>query len=331
MLDERELEQVWYGARAPGALLRALATVYGALTALRRRLYAAGVLPRVRLPVPVIVIGNLTAGGTGKTPLAIALVEQLRARGFTPGVISRGYGGSASAAQMVDAQSDACLVGDEARLLFDATHAPVCVARDRAAAGRTLLQKAHADVLVADDGLQHYKLCRNVEICVVDGARRFGNGWLLPAGPLREPLRRLDSSVLRVCNGGPPAVGETPMRLLGDSAVALHDAQRQRPLREFAGQRVHAVAGIGNPARFFAQLREAGIEPIEHAFPDHHPFAAADLAFGDQLDVLMTSKDAVKCRAFAGPRHWHVPVRAQLPRDFFDALAAHLKKDRRGD
>jgi len=330
MLDERALQQVWYGGRAPGVALRLLALLYAGLSAARRRLYAWGWLPRERLPVPVVVVGNLTAGGAGKTPLVIALVEQLRARGFTPGVISRGYAGSASDVQIVDAQSDPRVVGDEARLLFDATRAPVCVGRDRAAAARSLLRSASVDVLVADDGLQHYKLGRDLEICVIDGMRRFGNGRLLPAGPLREPLRRLDSIGMRVCNGGTPGAGETAMQLRGDVAVALGDG-RQRPLREFSGRRVHAVAGIGNPQRFFTQLRAAGMELIEHPFPDHHPYAAADLAFGDDLDVLMTAKDAVKCRAFASARCWQVPVRAELPPEFFDALAAALRKVRAGD
>jgi tetraacyldisaccharide 4'-kinase len=178
-------------------------------------------------------------------------------------------------------------------------------------------------VLIADDGLQHYRLARDVEICVIDGARRFGNGHLLPAGPLREPLRRLARVDLRVCNGGTPQAGEYPMRLAGGDVVTLDGTQR-KPLADFAGRRVHAVAAIGHPGRFFASLRDAGIEVIEHAFADHHAFVAADLAFGDGLPVLMTDKDAVKCHAFARPDWWRVPVRAELPAAFFDALLAKL-------
>ncbi|MBS0568993.1 MAG: tetraacyldisaccharide 4'-kinase [Proteobacteria bacterium] len=325
MFDSAISRHIWYGARSPGTGLRVLAGIFGALSVLRRWLYAIGLLPRVRLPVPVIVVGNITVGGTGKTPLAIALVEALRERGYKPGVISRGFGGNAREATRVEARSDPALVGDEARLIFDATGVPVAVARARAQAGRLLLQGGNIDVLIADDGLQHYGLHRAIEICVIDGERRFGNGRLLPAGPLREPLARLASVDFRICNGGEPKSGEVPMQLVGDSAVALTDS-RERALRDFSGQRVHAVAGIGNPQRFFAQLRATGIDVIEHAFADHHAFVAAELGFGDALPVLMSDKDAVKCAAFAQPGWWRVPARAQLPADFFDAVAQCLHR-----
>ncbi|MBS0488079.1 MAG: tetraacyldisaccharide 4'-kinase [Proteobacteria bacterium] len=324
MFDERELQSVWYGGRAPSLWLRALSLLFGTLRGLRQRLYATGLLPRVRLPVPVVVVGNITVGGTGKTPLTIALVEALRERGFKPGVVSRGYGGSARAAMGVDAHSDPAMVGDEARLIFDATHAPLAVGRDRVATAQLLLSSGEADVIVADDGLQHYRLHRDVEICVIDGERRFGNERLLPAGPLREPMARLQTVDFRVCNGGVAQVGEVPMTLVGDIALSMTGAQ-QRPLREFAGHRVHVVAGIGNPSRFFAKLRDAGIDILEHAFSDHHAYAASDLAFGDELPVLMTEKDAVKCAAFARPNWWSVLVRAQLPPHFFDAVAQQLR------
>ena len=201
---------------------------------------------------------------------------------------------------------------------------PVAVGRDRVAAGRLLLAHHDCDVIVADDGLQHYPLFRNVEICVIDGARRFGNGRLLPAGPLREPLARLGTVDFRVCNGGRAQADEVPMGLVGDIAVSLRDPGAHRPLSEFAGRRVHAVAGIGNPARFFAMLRDAGLDVAEHPFPDHHAYVAGDLDFGGDAPVLMTEKDAVKCRAFAAPDHWQVPVRAVLPASFFDAASARL-------
>ena len=323
MFDERELQTLWYDGRAPSLWLRLLSIVFGIVGGLRRRLYATGLMPRTRLPLPVIVIGNISVGGTGKTPLTIALVEALRARGFKPGVISRGFGGDARAAMRVDAQSDPAMVGDEARMIFDATGAPVAVARKRADAGLLLLQDCDIDVLIADDGLQHYALRRDVEICVIDGERRFGNGRLLPAGPLREPLARLARVDYCVCNGGQPHADEVQMTLTGDTAVALADA-RKNSLVDFAGQCVHAVAGIGNRSRFFAMLRNAGIDIVEHPFPDHHAFAAADLEFGDAAPVLMTEKDAVKCRAFARPQWWRVPVRAQLPANFFDAVAGRI-------
>ncbi len=329
MFSDESLNTIWYGTARPSLWLRALSAVFKTGVRLRRRLYAMGLLPRVRLPVPVVVVGNITAGGTGKTPLTIALVEALRARGFKPGVVSRGYGGSAREPMLLDAQTMPGLAGDEACLIHRATQAPVAVGRDRAVAGRLLLAHGDVDVIIADDGLQHYRLRRDVEICVIDGERRFGNGRLLPAGPLREPMARLASVDFRVCNGGKVQAGEVPMRLAGDSAVALSDPSHKRPLREFAGQRVHAVAGIGNPQRFFASLRATSIETIEHPFPDHHAFTASDLAFDAAAPVLMTEKDAIKCAAFAQENGWSVPVRAELPESFFDAVAARIAKQPR--
>ena len=315
------LVAAWYGKGRVPWWTWPLAALYGALTALRRGLYRRHVLRAVRLPVPVVVIGNLTAGGTGKTPLTIALAAALRERGLRPGVVSRGHGGRQRGPLLLDAAPDPAEVGDEPCLIA-ASGVPVAVGRDRPAAAR-LLVDAGCDVVIADDGLQHYRLARDVELCVIDGARRFGNGRLLPAGPLREPLRRLARVNLRVCHGGAPQAGEYPMQLAGDAAVSL-DGLRMQPLAGFAGQRVHAVAAIGNPARFFASLRAVGLDVIEHAFADHHAFVAGELAFSDALPVLMTDKDAVKCRAFAQPHWWRVPVRAQLPPGFVEAVLARL-------
>jgi len=324
--DRRALQDIWYGRRLPSPRLRVLAAVYGALVRLRRALYDIGVMRRVRLPVPVVVVGNITAGGTGKTPLTIALVEALRARGWKPGVVSRGYGGDARRPQRVDAGSDPAIAGDEPCLIARATGAPLAVGRDRVAAARLLLESAAVDVLIADDGLQHYRLSRDIEICVIDGERRFGNGRLLPAGPLRERAARAATFAFRVCNGGAARDREIPMTLAGDEAVSLATTPVRRKLGEFSGQRLHAVAGIGNPARFFDQLRAAGLDVVEHAFVDHHAFVAADIEFSDGLPVLMTEKDAVKCAAFAGPSCWYVPVRAALPQAFFDAIDTRLRR-----
>lgn len=323
MLQRDELQAIWYARSKPALWLRGLARVFGALAAMRRVLYRSGMLRRVHLPVPVVIVGNLSLGGTGKTPLVVALVQALRERGFIPGVVSRGYGGSARLPQLLDASANAAACGDEPVMIADATAAPVAIGRDRVAAAHLLLAQ-HCDVIIADDGLQHYRLCRDVEICVIDGERRVGNGRLFPAGPLREPPWRLRTVDFCVCNGGSPAPNEVLMRLSGEVAVSLADADRRCELREFAGQRVHAVAGIGNPQRFFAQLRQAGLDVVEHAFSDHHAYSPAELDFGDTAPVLMTSKDAVKCRKFARASWWQLPVHADLPPEFFDAVAQRV-------
>jgi tetraacyldisaccharide 4'-kinase len=316
------LESAWYaGARSPWWTWP-LMVLYSGVIRLRGWLYRCGVLRSVRLPVPVVVIGNLSVGGTGKTPLTIAVVEALRVRGYRPGVVSRGHGGSQREPLLLGDGPDPARVGDEPCLIH-ASGVPVAVGRDRPAAAK-LLFDAGCNVLVADDGLQHYRLARDVEICVIDGVRRFGNQRLLPAGPLRESLSRLQRVDLRVCNGGVAAAGEYLMQLRGGDAVALADGQRQA-LASFGGQHVHAVAAIGNPQRFFDSLRAVGIDVIEHAFADHHHFVSTDLDFADRLPVLMTDKDAVKCQRFARPNWWRVPVRAELPVAFHDALATRVE------
>jgi tetraacyldisaccharide 4'-kinase len=316
------LESAWYGSRRAPWWTRPLAALYSAVVRLRGLLYRVGWLRSVRLPVPVIVVGNLSVGGTGKTPLTIAVATALQARGYHPGVVSRGYGGSQRDPQLLDETPIPSLVGDEP-CLIRAEGIPVSVGRDRPAAA-TLLLEAGCDVVIADDGLQHYALARDIEICVIDGTRRFGNGQLLPAGPLREPMGRLQRVDFRVCNGGVAQPGEVAMQLRGGEVVSLADGER-RPLSDFTGQQVHAVAAIGNPVRFFDSLRAAGLAPIEHAFADHHPFAREDFAFADDLPVLMTDKDAVKCVGFSKPDWWRVPVQAVLPPTFVDALVQRIR------
>ena len=315
-LRER-LERGWYeGGRLPGWTL-ALAWLYASVVRGRAWCWRVGLKRAVRLPVPVVVVGNLSVGGTGKTPLTLALARMLSAHGYRPGVVSRGYGGTRREPMRLDPGADAAEVGDEPALIR-AHGIEVAIGRDRPAAAR-LLVDAGCDVLIADDGLQHYRLARDVEICVIDGVRRFGNGRLLPAGPLREPLRRLARVDFRVCNGGVAAAGEVPMRLVGTRVLALcGGAARARA--DFAGRRVHAVAAIGHPARFFDSLRADGIEVVPQAFADHHVFTAAELDFGDGLPVLMTDKDAIKCAAFAGEDWWRVPVEAELPASFLLAV-----------
>jgi tetraacyldisaccharide 4'-kinase len=268
------------------------------------------------LPVPVIVVGNLTVGGSGKTPLALWLTQCLRERGWRPGIVSRGYGGEGDggAVRPVLADSDAALAGDEPLLLARRSGVPVFVGHDRAAAGKALLA-AHpeCDVLISDDGLQHYRLDRRVEIAVFD-RRGAGNGYLLPAGPLREPLRRLAKVTAVVLNGGGALADTTApcfsMRLAGQRFVALDDPRKTCSAADLHGRPLHAVAGIGDPSRFFSQLAALGLEFSEHPFPDHRAYRADDLAFAGDGVLLMTEKDAVKCAGLVLSEAWVLPVGA---------------------
>jgi tetraacyldisaccharide 4'-kinase len=326
---EQRLTQLWYQEHPRPSLLQPLGWLYGALMRVRRRAYASGWLRTAEAGVPVVVVGNLTVGGTGKTPLTIWLAQQLKGRGFSVGLVSRGYGRHGSgAARVVETQSDWRDVGDEPLILARRSGCPTVVASDRAAGARLLAARG-VNLVLADDGLQHLRLARACEIVVVDGARGFGNGRVLPAGPLREPLMQPLRADAVVVNGEAAhssllsrlAAGQAlTMHLVAQDAVCLDGAQPPRTLASFRGQRVHAVAGIGNPQRFFGELRALGLELTEHPFPDHHPLSRAELAFADELPVLMTEKDAVKCASFANARLWYVPVAAQ----FSDADAHEL-------
>jgi tetraacyldisaccharide 4'-kinase len=309
------LQRRWYGGVTPGPGLRLLAAAYGlALRARRQR----SVPP---MSVPVIVIGNFTAGGTGKTPLVIAIAKELSKQGYRPGIVSRGYGRRSSRPVRIDPQTRVEECGDEPRLIFERTGLPVFVDSDRVAAAERAIA-AGCDLVIADDGLQHRRLHRDIEIEVVDGERGYGNGRLLPAGPLRESPRPCD---LRVVNGETTlANGDWNMRLVLGDAVSLEDPGQRRPLSEFLGRHVHAVAGIGNPERFFGALARAGLSVSRHPFPDHHQLQRAD--FPDSADaILMTEKDAVKCRELGLANAWAVPVAAHLPAEFFQALLSRLR------
>jgi len=324
---ERWLNAVWYERASGAALLRPLSWLFALAVAARRAAYALGLRRSTRLPVPVIVVGNLTVGGTGKTPFAIWLVSQLVASGIRPGVVSRGYGRGSDAPRLVEAGSPAADVGDEPLLIHRRTGRPVAVGRERVVAAR-LLATQNVDVIIADDGLQHLALARDCELVLIDGARGFGNGLMLPAGPLREGsarLRTVDAVILLDGSGERSLAGRPvfQMRLAATSVLPLAGpSDAALPLASLAGQRVHAVAGIGHPERFFRTLRAAGLEVIPHAFPDHHAFTAADLAFDDDLPILMTEKDAVKCAPFASSRLGYVPVTATFGDEDARALLA---------
>ncbi|MGY0504625.1 tetraacyldisaccharide 4'-kinase [Luteimonas sp. e5] len=319
----------WYGTQPPPWHARVLAKLYGAAVRLRRGLYRRGWLRTQRVAAPVLVVGNFTAGGSGKTPLVIAIVKRLQQAGWSPGVASRGYGREeAGTARWVEPGDDPRLAGDEAVLIARRSAVPVRVDADRVAAARTLVE-AGCDVVVCDDGLQHLRLQHDIGIEVVDAGRGYGNGRLLPAGPLRELPQSAPRPAFRVVNHGvvgefPEAgVGEWPMRQAFGHPFPLHGV-RPRPFAEFAGRRVHAVAGIGHPERFFDLLRAQGLGVVPHAFADHHLYRPQDFEFGSDLPVFMTEKDAVKCAAFAPADSWCVAIEARLPEAFWLALEARL-------
>ena len=311
----RWLEHIWYKDPIIGSWLMPLGFLFNDISRCRAWLYRIGVLKSHKLPVPVIIVGNITVGGTGKTPLVIWLAHYLKQAGFQPGIISRGYGGQTETPQTVLADSHVNQVGDEALLIAKQSGCPVVVATDRVAAARHLLAHNPCNLIISDDGLQHYSLRRTLEIAVVDGERRFGNGYCLPAGPLREPIHRLQSVDLVIINGEKTEDDRFAMHLQGDVAINLATGA-SKPLSAFTDTPCHALAGIGNPGRFFKQLAEAGLNCKNHPFPDHYAYQSGDIAFADSHPVLMTEKDAVKCTGFAISQHWFVPVQAVPDADF---------------
>jgi len=316
----------WHApTRAGQCLLRPLAAVFGGVAALRRAAYRLGLRGRQRLPVPVVVVGNLTVGGSGKTPLVEYLVGALTRAGWSPGIVSRGYRREAKAPTRLPAEADPVEYGDEPVLLSVRSGRPVAVGVDRAAAAMLLLDDC--DIVVADDGLQHYGLARDVEIAVVDGATGLGNGRLLPAGPLREPAARLGSVDYVAVRDG-ERTGAWRYSVDIGAARRLTDGHGATAT-DWAGCTVHAVAGIGVPGRFFRQLEACGIDVIGHGFPDHHRFGENDFAFGDDRPILMTEKDAVKCRSLADARMWAIEARVSDRDGLADALCHQLEARRR--
>jgi tetraacyldisaccharide 4'-kinase len=317
----------WYRRGLLSWLLWPVSIVFRLAVALRRILYFLRVLKSVHPGIPVVVVGNITVGGSGKTPLVIWMAEFLKSKGWSPGIVSRGYGARITEPRAATVAADAAEVGDEPILLSRRSGCPVWVGADRVQVAARL-RAAHEDVnvLVLDDGLQHYAMRRDIEIAVVD-ARGLGNGFLLPAGPLREPKSRLRGVDAVVSHAAP--VKGFGMTLQGDLVHRMTDARERQPLKAFAGQRVHAVAGIGDPNRFFLHLGKAGLKVVPHAFPDHHPFTPRDLEFGDDAPVLLTEKDAVKLRSVARPGWWVLPVSAQLDPAFGTWLLGKLDEWRR--
>jgi tetraacyldisaccharide 4'-kinase len=325
-MSQRLIER-WYAPQPAPAALAPLSALYGAAVALRRAAYQRGWLARTRIARAVVIVGNLTVGGTGKTPVTLWLAQQLQAQGLAVAILSRGYGRRDSAMRAVGPADDWREVGDEPLLLARRAACPVLVARDRVAGAQQLAAQG-VQVILCDDGLQHLRLERDAALVVLDGERGLGNGQLLPAGPLREPLSALGASDAFIVNGAPrhPSFAALTARgpllrmdLEATQALSLVDGVA-RSLADFHATPVHAVAGIGNPQRFFATLRDHGLSVLEHPFADHQPLTGAELEFGDPLPVLMTEKDAVKCPPGVDARLWYVPVTAR----FADADARRL-------
>ncbi|MEN0614371.1 tetraacyldisaccharide 4'-kinase [Klebsiella indica] len=305
------IARIWSGESPLWRLLLPLSWLYGLVSGLIRLSYKRGWRKAWRAPIPVVVVGNLTAGGNGKTPVVIWLVEQLRQRGIRVGVVSRGYGGkAASYPLLLNADTDTAEAGDEPVLIYQRTGAPVAVSPSRSDAVQALLAGNDLQIIITDDGLQHYRLARDKEIVVIDGVRRFGNGWWLPAGPMRERASRLHSVDAVIVNGGLPRSGEIPMQLRPGQAVNLLTAEQRDVARL---ENVVAMAGIGHPPRFFATLESCGVQPVKAvALADHQALQPRDVAAlaTSQQTLLMTEKDAVKCRKFAQANWWYLPVDA---------------------
>ncbi|QSX32395.1 tetraacyldisaccharide 4'-kinase [Shewanella avicenniae] len=320
---EAFVNRIWYQNHWLKWLLWPLSWLFGLISGVRRQLFRIGLKPVEQLPVPVLLVGNITVGGSGKTPLVIYLIELLRQQGYHPGVISRGYGSEQQQPRIVSTQALAKEVGDEPAMIVARTQVPMAVGQDRIATAKLLLAEHKVDIIISDDGLQHYRLGRDIELLVLDGKRQLGNGMLLPAGPLREGKWRLSTVDFIVENG---AKQDSPTRFAMQlSADKLQPLQRDNsPSCE--PKRIKAIAGIGNPQRFFDTLTELGYDIAQtKIFADHHPYSAADFAVNEaELALVMTEKDAIKCREFTLKNGWYLPVDARLSDEFSAQLLAKV-------
>ena len=304
-------------------LLWPVSGVFYALSKIRRAFYHFGIFRTNRFTVPVVVVGNITVGGSGKTPIVIKLVEYFKQQGRRVGVVSRGYGGShTNASLLVNSDTNALVSGDEPLLIATQTGVPVMVNKCRSQAVKDLIDQHQVEVVISDDGLQHYAMGRAVEISVVDGHRRFGNDFFLPAGPLREPLSRL-KSVDFVINNGSVFPGEVSAQIKPTYFVNLISGEK-KPLDFFNHQACHGVAGIGHPQRFFQTLMQLGVQVQEHEFTDHYQYQSKDLEFNDNHPIIMTAKDWVKCRDFANDKMYYLEIDLDISEDFFTNLAAKI-------
>ncbi len=326
----KRLDNYWGSYNVVSIALWPISWLFRLLAWLRHLAYRTGLLRQHKLPVPVIIVGNISVGGTGKTPLVIWLAAHVKALGYHPGIVARGYGAQVgSIPRQIDANSSAKEVGDEPLLIVRRTGCPMFVAPNRVAAAQALLEQSHCDLIISDDGMQHYALGRDIEIAVVSSTQRFGNGFCLPAGPLREPPSRLASVDLVIINGA-ARPNESSMQVVIGKVTNLSNSELACDLHEFSGEQIHAVAGIGNPQRFFQLLKDHGLRVIEHTFPDHHLFVETDITPDDKLPVFMTEKDAVKCRDFAQSRHWYLPIDVEVDSAFSSQLTELLRGLKRG-
>lgn len=319
------LDHYWYSNNWVSVLLTPVSWCFRAIAAIRRGLYKIGVLSSIKLAVPVVIVGNISVGGTGKTPLVIAMAALLKKHGYKPGIITRGYGGEVQSEPIhVNADSDPYSVSDEAVLLAQRSQVPVVASPDRIASSQLLLAQG-CDIIVSDDGLQHYRLRRDIEIAVIDASRGFGNGRCLPAGPLREPKTRLDSVDMVVMNGGDSAMNDHfDMQMRPHPPISLVDGSSVN-IDDFRNKKVHAIAAIGNPQRFFNGLRSLGMTVIEHEFADHYRYTEQDIRFDDDCPVLMTEKDAVKCRKIINSdKYYYLPIDAEMDSRFESSLISLL-------
>ncbi|HVE44433.1 MAG TPA: tetraacyldisaccharide 4'-kinase [Gammaproteobacteria bacterium] len=319
-----DLTQYWYRDRLHYALVMLLpfSWLFGWLVSIRRFLYRSGIFAVKRVHVPVVIVGNVTFGGTGKTPFVIWLANLLRAQGYHPGIITRGYSGQGhNSAYWPTFQDAPNKIGDETLLLLRQTLCPVVIAKKRVLAARALLERAACDIILCDDGMQHYGLHRDIEIALIDGVRRFGNRQLLPAGPLREPVGRVKQADVVVVHGGEGAT----MHLAPTALFSVAHPSTKIALSDYTQKKVHAVAGIGHPERFFTLLKELGFDIIPHIFPDHYHFKANDISFSDELPVIMTEKDAVKCVSFANQHCWYLGVKAMIDPAIQEIILSKVK------
>jgi tetraacyldisaccharide 4'-kinase len=315
------LVRAWYRGAWWLYLLRPAELLFRCIAAIRRASYRSGLLNTYRAPVPVVIVGNITVGGTGKTPVVVALVQSLQQHGVRVGVISRGYGAKRlRAPYRVEADSTAAHCGDEPLLIYRRTHCPCVVAPSRAAAARALLTQEEVDILISDDGLQHYALQRDMEIALLDGERGTGNGFCLPAGPLREPAGRLHTVDIVLYRNGPDP--EQSMHYTPGALVNLASGERRSADPAVLAQEVHAVAGLAQPEQFFESLIRQGFSVSEHSFADHYNYTAADFSGLQDKPIIMTEKDAVKCRGIAGDNAWYLSIDAQLPAAVTSAVVA---------